>query len=221
MELCCIIAALGFLDALMNMKFRQFFLKVNLIVLTLFISACVNNAALESERVQQEQAELARQEQVRAEQAELEQNRRQAEAARIEAEREALARQEAERQREIEAAEARSLAEEARMAAEREAEELREAAALVRQQERVEELSQRVQSINEQTAIIESSNEILSEALEAAEAMSTALSEEGQKFDSLDPVTGSLDEDLDAERLSELAARLERLRAEAAALQAQ
>ena len=192
------------------MKSNQQFLKFIMLGLTIFISACANNAAIESERVQQQEVKLMHLEQLRVlDEAEREEARRQVDAARFEAD----------RQRELEAIAARSFAEEARIAARREAEELRQVAAFARQQDRVKELSLRIQSINDQTEAIESANNVLSEALETAEAMSSALSEENQKFNTLDPATGFLQENIDIERLSELAARLKQFRAEAAALQ--
>ena len=51
--------------------------------------------------------------------------------------------------------------------------------------------------------------------------MSAALSEESGKFNTLDSETGLLDEEIDTQRLEELAEQLERLRTQAAALQAQ
>jgi len=73
--------------------------------------------------------------------------------------------------------------------------------------------------LNEQTQTIESANSVLSQALEAAETLSAALSEESEKFNNLDSETGILEQDIDTERLEQLAEQLERLRAEAAALQ--
>jgi len=207
------------------MKIKQAFL-----TLTIFLTACVNNTVQQSVRDQEEPARSARMEQPVMEEAQRaeEESRSQAEITRLEREEmarvereEELARQEAERQRELEAEEARRLAAEARMADAREAEELRQAETLVRQQARIEELSRQVQMLNEQAQTVESANEVLNEALEAAEAVTAALSEESQKFNDINPESGMLPEAIDMERLDELTTRLEQLRAQAASLQAQ
>ena len=190
-----------------------FQLATRFIAITLFLmlSACANNAGLELERQQQKQA---------AQQTAALEAAREAEARH----QEELARQEAEQQRQREA-QARQLTEEARAAAEAAeraaAEEARrQAAELASQQARIEALRAQVQAINEQTRAIESNNATLNEALSAAEALTTALSEENAKFTTIDPQTGELPEEFDAERISELSARLNRLREQAAALQA-
>lgn len=127
-------------------------------------------------------------------------------------EREGLAEESARRQEQEVERERLARAQREREQAERER---REALARerARKQERIAELEQQIEQNDAEVARIDEANRVLREALEAAERLNAALSEEQEKYTQVDPDTGELMEPLDPERIESLReekARLER-----------
>ena len=89
---------------------------------------------------------------------------------------------------------------------------------VARQQTRAAELRRQIAANKAETEKLESSNAALSEAIAAAENLSRTLAAEQQKYNSTDPATGQPVDVLAKTRIEELKAQVERLRAQATAL---
>jgi hypothetical protein len=164
--------------------------------------AVVDRAALEAEM----EAERVKQEQLLAEE------RAREEATRAEAAR--LAEQQERARREAEAA-----ARQAAVAAgSRNQGGDQRAAEIAKQQQRIAELRARIASNNDEAVKLDSANTSLKEAITAAESLSATLMAEQEKYAATDPATGNTQEPLAKSRIDELAAEVERLRAQAATL---
>jgi hypothetical protein len=159
-------------------------------------------AEFEAERLRQERLiaeDRAREARQAEERARAEEQARQSAA---EAERQAqIARQEAAARRQ----------EDARRAEEREQ-------AVAQQQARIAELRGQIAANNTEAANLDTANNSLREAVQAAEHLAEVLMEEQQKYAARNENTGQLEQALAKERIDELTAEVERLRAEAAAL---
>lgn len=153
----------------------------------------------EARRIAEEQAarEAAMEAERRAEEERLAQERQRQQA-------EETARREAERQRELVA---RRAEEQARIVA--------------AQQARIEELRAQITANENETQGIEAANAVLRQAVVAAEQLTQALTEEEEKYNNTDPVTGEPREALANARLQELADEVENLSNQAESLLAQ
>ncbi len=86
------------------------------------------------------------------------------------------------------------------------------------QQQRIAELRARIATNNDEAARLDNANTSLNEAITAAESLSATLMAEQEKYAATDPATGNTQEPLAKSRIEELAAEVERLRAQAATL---
>jgi len=86
------------------------------------------------------------------------------------------------------------------------------------QQQRIAELRARIAINNDEAARLDNANTSLKEAITAAESLSATLMAEQEKYAATDPATGNTQEPLAKSRIEELAAEVERLRAQAATL---
>ncbi len=92
------------------------------------------------------------------------------------------------------------------------------AAEIAKQQQRIAELRARIATNNDEAARLDNANTSLKEAITAAESLSATLMAEQEKYAATDPATGNTQEPLAKSRIEELAAEVERLRAQAATL---
>ena len=92
------------------------------------------------------------------------------------------------------------------------------AADIARQQARIAELRAKIAANKEETQNLNSANASLREAITAAEQLSATLTAEQQKYTNTDPATGNTQEPLNKSKIDELAAQVEKLRAQAAEL---
>ena len=92
------------------------------------------------------------------------------------------------------------------------------AAEIAKQQQRIAELRARIATNNDEAARLDNANTSLKEAITAAESLSATLMAEQEKYAATDPATGNTQEPLAKSRIEELAAEVERLRAQAAIL---
>lgn len=93
------------------------------------------------------------------------------------------------------------------------------AEAQARQQAEVDALRARISANESEAVTIDAANSTLREAIVVAESLSSALSQEQQKYSQTDPATGKTLDELASSTLDELNEEIEQLRAQAQALQ--
>lgn len=215
------------------MKNMQVIRKLGLIILAaLFIVSCSSTGsetvyspgptATEREEILEQQRALAEERARRQEEAEARRiaEEQAAREAAMEAERRAEAERVAQARQRQEAEEtARREAQRQRDLAARRAEE--QARVVAAQQARIEELRAQIAANENETQAIEAANAALGQAVAAAEQLTQALTEEEEKYNNTDPVTGEPREALATTRLQELAEEVESLSNQAESLLAQ